>query len=55
MRFKSMGVPDKLRIIFSHVNDAKRDQECSFGLDLSAREYDGTYRGFGDWVRVCAD
>ncbi|TGZ83152.1 hypothetical protein EX30DRAFT_329181 [Ascodesmis nigricans] len=40
MRFKSMGVPDKLRIIFSHVNDAKRDQECSFGLDLSAREYD---------------
>lgn len=41
MRIKGMGVPDKIRIIFSNLSERKYDEEYTFALDLSAKDYEG--------------
>lgn len=41
MRIKGMGAPDKIRIIFSNLSERKHDEECTFALDLSSKDYEG--------------
>lgn len=35
-----MGAPDKIRIIFSNLSERKYDEEFTFALDLSAKDYE---------------